>query len=48
VTNKKFEKFVKATGYVTIAERTQTKEELPDAPPENLFAAAAVATGELS
>ena len=36
VTNAEFEKFVKATGYVTIAERTPTKEEFPTAPPENL------------
>jgi formylglycine-generating enzyme len=32
VTNGQFEKFVKATGYVTIAERTPTKEEFPTAP----------------
>ena len=38
VTNEEFEKFVKATGYVTIAERTPTKEEFPTAPPENLVA----------
>ena len=30
VTNAEFEKFVQATGYVTIAERTPTKEEFPD------------------
>src|SRR5437773_6199969 len=35
VTNGQFEKFVKATGYVTIAERTPTKEEFPTAPAEN-------------
>ena len=29
VTNEQFEKFVKATSYVTIAERTPTKEEFP-------------------
>src|SRR5216117_1354273 len=29
ITNQKFEKFVKATGYITIAERTPTKEEFP-------------------
>ena len=44
VTNEQFEKFVKATGYVTIAERVPTKEELPDAPPENLVAGAVVFT----
>src|SRR5437762_14339296 len=38
VTNEQFEKFVKATGYVTIAERTPTKEEFPTAPAENLVA----------
>ena len=32
VTNEQFEQFVKATGYVTIAERTPTKEEFPDRP----------------
>ena len=29
VTNEQFEKFVKATGYVTVAEQTPTKEEFP-------------------
>src|SRR2546423_14899954 len=38
VTNEQFEKFVKATGYVTIAERTPTKEGFPTAPQENLVA----------
>ena len=42
VTNEQFEKFVKATGYVTIAERTPTKEEFPTAPPENLVAGSVV------
>jgi formylglycine-generating enzyme required for sulfatase activity len=44
VTNDKFEKFVKATGYVTIAERAPTKEEFPTAPPENLVAGSVVFT----
>jgi len=44
VTNAKFEQFVKATGYVTVAERTPTKEEFPDAPPENLVAGSTVFT----
>ena len=44
VTNAEFEKFVKATGYVTIAERTPTKEEFPTAPPENLVAGSIVFT----
>lgn len=42
VTNAQFEKFVKATGYVTVAERTPRAEEFPGAPPENLVAGAVV------
>jgi formylglycine-generating enzyme len=42
VTNEEFEKFVKASGYVTIAERVPTKEEFPGAPEENLVAGAVV------
>jgi formylglycine-generating enzyme len=42
VTNEQFEQFVKATGYVTIAERTPTKEEFPTAPAENLIAGSVV------
>jgi len=42
VTNEQFEKFVSATGYVTIAERTPTKEEFPTAPAENLVAGSVV------
>ncbi len=44
VTNAQFREFVLATGYVTIAERTPTKEEFPDAPPENLVAGSTVFT----
>jgi sulfatase modifying factor 1 len=44
VTNAQFEKFVDATGYVTIAERTPTAEEFPGAPPENLVAGSTVFT----
>jgi len=44
VTNEQFEKFVKATGYLTIAERTPTREEFPTAPPENLVAGSTVFT----
>jgi formylglycine-generating enzyme required for sulfatase activity len=44
VTNEKFEQFVKATAYVTIAERAPTKEEFPTAPPENLVAGSVVFT----
>jgi sulfatase modifying factor 1 len=42
VTNEQFASFVKATGYVTIAERTPTRAEFPDAPAENLVAGSAV------
>jgi len=42
VTNAEFEKFVKATGYVTVAERVPTKEEFPTAPAENLVAGSVV------
>jgi len=44
VTNDEFARFVKATGYVTIAERAPTKEEFPTAPPENLVAGSTVFT----
>lgn len=42
VTNEEFEKFVEATGYVTVAERKPTPEEFPDAPEENLVAGSVV------
>ena len=44
VTNEKFEQFVKATGYVTMAEIAPTKEQFPTAPPENLVAGSTVFT----
>lgn len=44
VTNAQFEKFVKATGYVTVAEQKPTQEEFPTAPPENLVAGSTVFT----
>jgi sulfatase modifying factor 1 len=44
VRNEQFDQFVKATGYVTIAERTPTKEEFPGAPQENLVAGSVVFT----
>ena len=44
VTNEQYDRFVRATGYVTIAERTPTKEEFPTAPPENLVAGSTVFT----
>src|SRR5262245_42229551 len=42
VTNQEFEKFVAATGYVTVAERTPRAEDFPGAPPENLVAGSVV------
>jgi formylglycine-generating enzyme len=42
VTNKEFENFVRATGYVTVAERNPKAENFPGAPPENLVAGSVV------
>jgi formylglycine-generating enzyme len=42
VTNKEFAKFVKATGYITVAERKPRAEDFPGAPPENLKAGSVV------
>jgi len=42
VTNTQFAEFVKATGYLTIAERTPRAEDFPGAPPENLVAGGVV------
>jgi formylglycine-generating enzyme required for sulfatase activity len=42
VTNVEFERFVKATGYLTVAERTPRAEDFPGAPPENLVPGAVV------
>lgn len=42
VTNKEFAEFVKATGYVTVAERIPRREDYPTAPPENLVAGSVV------
>ena len=36
VTNAQFERFVRATGYVTVAERKPTAEDFPNAQPEKL------------
>jgi len=44
VTNDEFARFVKATGYVTVAERTPRAEDFPGAPPENLVAGSVVFT----
>ena len=42
VTNDDFAAFVKATGYVTVAERKPRAEDFPGAPPENLVAGSVV------
>lgn len=42
VTNDQFAEFVKATDYVTVAERAPSQEDFPDAPPELLVPGAAV------
>jgi formylglycine-generating enzyme len=42
VTNRQFEAFVKATSYVTVAERKPRAEDYPGAPPENLVAGSIV------
>ena len=42
VTNAQFEEFVRATNYITVAERAPTREEFPTASKENLFAGSVV------
>jgi sulfatase modifying factor 1 len=42
VTNEEFARFVRATGYVTMAERKPLAEDFPGAPPENLVAGSVV------
>ena len=42
VTNEQYAQFVKATGYVTVAEQKPTQAEFPTAPPENLIAGSTV------
>jgi len=42
VTNAQFATFVKATGYVTIAEKQPRAEDFPGAPPENLVAGSVI------
>jgi len=44
VTNAEFAQFVKATGYITVAERKPRAEDFPTAPPENLVAVSGVFT----
>ncbi len=42
VTNAQFAEFVRATGYMTVAEKTPLAEDFPGAPPENLVAGGVV------
>lgn len=42
VTKDQFEKFVKATGYITVAEQKPTKEEFPTAAEEDLIAGSVI------
>lgn len=42
VTNEEYERFVRATGYVTVAERKPTRAEFPGVPEENLVAGSVV------
>ena len=44
VTNAQFAEFVRATGYVTVAEEKPRAEDFPDAPPENLVPGGVVFT----
>jgi formylglycine-generating enzyme required for sulfatase activity len=44
VTNEEFGRFVQATGYVTVAERTPSAEDFPGAPKENLVAGSVLFT----
>ncbi len=42
VTNEEFSRFTRATGYVTVAERTPTAKDYPDVPPHRLVAGSVV------
>lgn len=44
VTNEQFQKFVDATGYITVAEKQPTAEEFPNVPVESLVTGSAVFT----
>ncbi|MHC0440916.1 formylglycine-generating enzyme family protein [Flavobacterium sp. 3-210] len=44
VTNEEYEKFVKATGYITVAEQKPTKEEFPTANEEDLVTGSVIFT----
>ncbi len=48
VTNKQFQDFVTATGYVTVAEKVPTPEDLPGVPSDYLVAGSAVFTPTVS
>lgn len=48
VTNKQFEAFVTATGYITVAEKVPAPEDLPGVPVEYLVAGSAVFTPTVS
>jgi formylglycine-generating enzyme len=45
ITNRQFDEFVSATGYVTVAERPLDPADFPGAPPENLVPGSMVFTG---
>jgi formylglycine-generating enzyme required for sulfatase activity len=45
VTNEQFARFVKATGYITVAEQTPRAEDFPGAPPESLVPGSVVFAG---
>jgi formylglycine-generating enzyme required for sulfatase activity len=42
VTNAEFGQFIRATGYITVAERKPRAEDFPGVPPENLIAGSVV------
>jgi formylglycine-generating enzyme required for sulfatase activity len=44
VTNEQFEKFIRATGYITVAERTPSAKDYPGVPAERLVAGSIVFT----
>jgi formylglycine-generating enzyme required for sulfatase activity len=44
LTNEQFEKFVKTTGYITVAERKPDPSDFPDAPPDKLVPGSIVFT----
>jgi formylglycine-generating enzyme required for sulfatase activity len=42
VTNAEFANFIRATGYITVAERKPSAADFPTAPPENLVAGSVI------